>query len=289
MNRLWKVCVWAVAMGSGVYTAAQDSGDWQRRLVERPLYLRGFWQENSLEFDAQGKPLKAAHPGPLTLSGMDVTSVSVKGNTMVLHGNRVALVATAAGRLERQAPESSTEIAFSLAKNKVFKAKEEMKLTIHADAQGSFDAAVKAIFADGLKEFATSVPVYWSCYAQGYFETDAPDTEAAHTTSECLKKMGLDDEVFTSGEYHPPHLVTMPKLHFPPEVFELGLSGRCVARVLIGKDGAPRALQLVRPVGAGLDEELLQAESRAQYRPATIEGVAVTAAIDVPMEIVTTH
>jgi TonB family protein len=274
-------------MVAGVSAPAQSVGDWQSRLVEHPLYLRGFWQENTLEFDALGKPMKPAHPGPLTLSGMDVTSVSIKGKEMTIRGHRVALVATASGRLERQTPESSTGIAFSLRKNNVFKAKEEMKVTIHADTQGSFEGPVKAVFADGLKEFSTSVPEYWSCYAQGYLAQDVPDQEAARTTSACLKTMGMDDEVLTSGDFRPPQLGTMPQLHFPPEVFELGLSGRCVARVLIGKDGVPRALQVLRPVGAGLDEELLQAESRAQYRPATIDGVAVTAAIDVPIDVVT--
>ena len=159
MKRVWQAGWGALVMVAGVSAPAQSASDWQSRLVEHPLYLRGVWQENTLEFDALGKPMKAAHPGPLTLSGIEVTSVSVKGNAMVIHGSRVALVATADGRLERQTPESSTGIAFSLRKNNVFKAKEEMKLTLHADAQGSFEGAVKAIFADGLKEFSTSVPV----------------------------------------------------------------------------------------------------------------------------------
>jgi hypothetical protein len=280
---LWVGVLMLVA--GGVFARAQDDSGWRKKLLERPLYLRGFWTENTLEFDAAGQPLKVAHPGPLTLSGIDVRSVSVKGTKMVISGNRIGLVAVAGGRLERRLITSTTLILPSLLKDKEFKAAEEMKLTVHADASGNFDAPLKAIFADGLAEFSTSVPEYWRCYANGYFAKEMSDTDATETTDACLRERGMDTEVRGGGEFSQTRIVSPSPMHAPSQAYELGVHGECVARLLISKEGVPVLLQIVRPVGAGLDEEVLQALSRYRFKPATLDGSAVRSAFDFTMTI----
>jgi hypothetical protein len=276
--------VYATLLCAGFRATAQSPAEWQERLVSRPLYLRGYWQEDTLEFDPAGVPIKTAHPGPFTLSGVDVTSVSIGNNTMVLRGYRVALTGQPNGRLERRTPESTTLIVSNLL-NRNFKAKEEMKLTLHADAQGSFAAPVAAVFADGLLDFAKHVPTYWLCYAEGYMQREVSDDEAAGLTEGCLRRTGLGNRTMQDSDYTPASVEKIASLVWPHQVAELRLSGKSVIRVLVGEDGLPRALQVVKPVGAGMDESLMQAEAKASYRSATRDGKAVASAMDVELRL----
>ncbi len=51
---------------------------------------------------------------PLTLSGVDVTDIAINGKKLELRGDRVALVADANGRLQRQIPSDTTHIRLAL-------------------------------------------------------------------------------------------------------------------------------------------------------------------------------
>ena len=74
---------------------------------------------------------------------------------------------------------------------KKFVAAEEMSLTIHADGDGRFEKALQAIFANGLPELADSVPIYWKCYAQGYFVDDTTSGEPDRVVERCVAARSL--------------------------------------------------------------------------------------------------
>jgi hypothetical protein len=286
MKSVYIAVICGLLLSAGPMTArAQTAAEWQERLVRRPLYLRGYWQENTLEFDPTGQPIMAAHPGPLTLSGMDVTGVTINGNTMVLRGYRVALTGQPNGRLERRTPESTTLIVGNLL-NRHFKAKEEMKLTLHADTQGSFAAPVAAIFADGLMDFAKHVPTYWLCYAEGYMLRDVSEDNAAAITDGCLRRTGLSNRPAEDGDYTPAGIESIPSIAWPHQVAELGVTGQSVVRVLVGENGMPHIFQVVKPVGAGMDESIMQAEAKAHYHPGSRDGKPVPSAIDVLLNLI---
>jgi hypothetical protein len=163
---------------TGSMMGQSPSGKWSDRLVGKPMYLRGFWSADRLDFDGTGKLLSASPVGPVTLSGVDVTSVEMKGQSLIVHGNRVhgnrvALVAQGDGTLglERRVISSTTQIWPSLRrgdKNK-FHAAEELTITMQPGSSGDFEAAITGIFAEGLAQLANAVPIYWKCYAANYF------------------------------------------------------------------------------------------------------------------------
>jgi hypothetical protein len=253
---------------------AQDAKVWQERLVGQPMYLRGFWSGMALEFDADGKPMGGPGTQPMTLSGVDVTSVEWKRKVMVIHGNRVALAADDEGRLVRRVLSQTTLMVGTYQKE--FHSKEELRILVHADAQGSFEAAVKGIFVNGLPELATVVPPYWACYAQGFFVKQVATAEAQATVDACVKKTGFPTEVDAEG-YTPPKIVSQGPMQGNQRAAELGLSGDCEVRVTIGPHGVPVRFRIVHALGAGIDEEVLQSVSSSTFEPATRDGVAVPA------------
>jgi len=164
------ILIGAIAHGAMSQATAQSSEDELRgRLVEKQLYLRGFWMSDKLEFDGSGTLKSKSDVGPFTLCGIDVLRVEVAGKEIKIEGRRVGLVADSDGRLERKPIRSTTYIWPSLRRDPTYKADEVISIKIHADTSGDFDKALRAIFVDGLGELVSVVPPYWRCYAHGYF------------------------------------------------------------------------------------------------------------------------
>ena len=79
----------------------------------------------------------------------------------------------------------------------------------------------------------------------------------------------------------PPRIVT----HVNPEYSELArkarFQGTIVLKLLVDENGAPRAIQVVRPLGMGLDEKAVQAVRRWRFHPGMKDGKAIVTEADV--------
>jgi TonB family protein len=274
LSRVFLVATVAVSI---VSPAAGQSADaqWNARLVGKPLYLRGFWSADKLDFDGSGKLLSDPKVGPVTLSGVDVTSTAVEGNSLVIQGNRVALVVKEDGKqgLERRVIQPGDK--------KKSHASGDLQITVQADSTGSFDRAFATIFANGLAELSTSVPIYWKCYAASYFAAENVKDDAEKEVTQCVTT--ADAKVSTGVEpaYNvgpgivPPRMTVQAPLKYSAVARQLGISGTAVVHLRIGTDGVPVGIQVVRALGAGLDEQALDAASHYRFSPATREGVTV--------------
>jgi TonB family protein len=60
-------------------------------------------------------------------------------------------------------------------------------------------------------------------------------------------------------------------------------------RFTVTQQGIPVGFQVVRAVGAGMDEETLKAVSEFKFQPATMNGVPVTSDLDVSQVYHTLH
>ena len=238
---------------------------------------------DQLEFDSQGHLLGTSDVGPVTLSGMDVKAVHQNGQTLELTGTRVALVANQAGTvgLHRQTIESTTHIMFSLRRgnNRNYYAPEEMRIKVHADANGNFDASLSRIFANGLAELASSVPVYWECYARTYFTTKPIPADAEDRVAKCV--ITPDEGTIAEDGLSPgkmkvrPVMISSLQPTLPSVAAELQVQGTLLIHLRVRSDGTPVGLQIVQAVGGGIEESVLQAMSQDKFKPATTDGVPV--------------
>jgi TonB family protein len=281
---------------TGRFLAAQTRSDqFATTLMGQPLYLRGLWMGSNLEFDGAGKLLGTAHQWPFTLSGIAVTGVSIQDKELIIRANRVALVANSEGVLERRNLSSTTQIFPSLRRGDAnrFIANLEVKLVVHADEDGSFDRPLKAIFANGFQELASIVPQYWSCYAEGYFTSDTAATKAEKTVEECVKRRSLsgpEAEIHREqAGFADARIASTVKPKFTQLAASVGVDGVSHVRFTVTQQGIPVGFQVVRAVGAGMDEETLKAVSEFKFQPATMNGVPVTSDLDVSQVYHTLH
>jgi len=73
----------------------------------------------------------------------------------------------------------------------------------------------------------------------------------------------------------PPRVSNKEEPKYSEEARRAGLEGNVVLGLVVGSDGKPRNLRILRSLGLGLDERAIDAVSRWQFYPGTKDGQAV--------------
>jgi periplasmic protein TonB len=93
---------------------------------------------------------------------------------------------------------------------------------------------------------------------------------------------GLGGGVFrVGGGVSAPRAIYDPDPEYSEEARKAKYQGSVVLRVIIGSDGRPRNLQVVRSLGMGLDQKALDAVAKWRFAPATKDGRAVAVLVDI--------
>ncbi|HVG26925.1 MAG TPA: energy transducer TonB [Acidobacteriaceae bacterium] len=234
--------------------AQTTQAELEGRLLNRDVFLRGFWRDNKLEFDRSGKPVRAFREGSFTVAGVRVTSVEIRHDGLLITGQREGL---AFGH------DQMTQVPLG--------PEGGVKVRIHGRPGEDFGSALDAVFAPNLPSLAPSLPEFWQPYAQTHFEGSQPD--AAPPTVTPQHKAGMS----------PPVVLRQMDPKFSPEAKAKGYSGMCRVRLNVLPDGTPDHLQITVPAGLGLDEQAIESLLQYRFRPAQMDGhpVEVELIVDV--------
>src|SRR5271155_4606122 len=85
----------------------------------------------------------------------------------------------------------------------------------------------------------------------------------------------------------PPRLVRKVEPIYAAEGRKKKIEGTVVLKILVAADGRPRDIQVTKPLGAGLDQNAIDAVEKWLFRPGTTDGepVAVYATVEVPFHL----
>jgi TonB family protein len=85
----------------------------------------------------------------------------------------------------------------------------------------------------------------------------------------------------------PPRVLYQPDPDYSEEARRSGTSGMVLLSLIVGRDGAPRDIKIVMPLGGGLDENAINAVKTWKFDPATKNGkpVAVQLMIEVQFRL----
>ena len=79
----------------------------------------------------------------------------------------------------------------------------------------------------------------------------------------------------------PPKLIYGPDPDYSKDAQDAKHEGVCVLALIVGTDGYPRDIKVLRPLGVGLDEKAIEAVQRWRFQPARKNGVPVSVSINV--------
>ncbi|MBS1200387.1 MAG: hypothetical protein H6R27_1065 [Proteobacteria bacterium] len=98
--------------------------------------------------------------------------------------------------------------------------------------------------------------------------------------------VGFDDSPGPKGPvYTQLKLVQFRKPVYPPHCLRLGIEGRVVVRALVGEDGRPQDVSVMKSSGdATLDQAAIDAVQRWRFAPSLRNGTPVRAWVKVPVD-----
>jgi TonB family protein len=230
------------------------------KLIGKPLFLRGFWASDSLKFNADGQPATTQQKLPLTESGIDVRSVHVENGTLVIEGQRMALVFLPDEQIRRVAARTDQYTG-------------AIRLEIQGDTSGDYGKALETIFASDLADLTPSLPPYWQSYAAKHFTgANGPPTLRQDVSAPAAEEKAMH----VGGEVQPPTLLRTYNPKFTELATAQKFNGDVKLYLWFNSDGTVSHVSVAKPAGLGLDEAAVAAVKKYQFAPATRGGDAVT-------------
>lgn len=273
-----------VCLSAGPAVAQSTQTDISARVMSKPLYLRGFWTDDELQFDADGHPKRSYATGSFTVSGFDATKVSLSGNKLKIDGERFGLEFTPEGDTqEYPIPESAQYQSNEKAEKEV--PKEQIHIEIEGVKGGDFGKALDAIFAGDLAELAPSLPTCWQHFAGSHFGFHGDLGRVSPDATADLQVPGASESrpMHIGGSITPPKVLSSVQPDYTEAARHLKMSGKTQVYLWVGEDGRPSHLSIMRPVGLGLDEAAIAAVSKYKFEPATQNGKPVK--VDIYMDV----
>ncbi|HEX5282730.1 MAG TPA: energy transducer TonB [Bryocella sp.] len=256
----------AAALGADVQPNGQAIAE---RLIGKQLYLRGFWGNENLKFDAQGQIASSTETVPFTESGIDVRSVRVNGNSLEIEGQRMALEFLPNDEIRRVPAKTQQDPG-------------AISMEIAGNGSGNYDRALDAVFAKDLATLAPSLPQYWQAYAMQHFlpVNSAPKFQKESFVTESATPVTFSPEeksaMHVGGEVKPPTLVRTYNPTFTDLANAQKFTGNVKLYLWFDSDGKVSHVSVAQPAGLGLDEAAIAAVQQYQFQPATLNGNAVT-------------
>lgn len=242
------------------------------RLIGKHLFLRGFWANDSLSFDAGGRIETASQTVPFTESGIDVHSVRVDGNTLFIEGQRMALEFLPNDEIRRVPAKTQQEAG-------------AISLKIEGDGTGNFDKALDRVFARDLASLTPSLPEYWQAYAMQHFLPVVADKEEIESQRAIARPVSFETQSFApaekaavhvGGAVKPPTLIRTYNPTFTDLANAQQFTGNVKLYLWFDADGKVSHVSVAQPAGLGLDEAAIAAVEKYEFEPATKDGNAVT-------------
>jgi TonB family protein len=252
----------------------------------------------SLRFSADGKPIKGGSPGPWTIYGaIHVNKVQLKPDQVRLQGQRVFFGFTSSQ------PESHL---FTLIKDRRSPpCKPAVEVEINLDQPLSsidqFQAALSKVFALNKQDFLNSVPEFWHSYIAEHLDFDPVSGALLYTGGNLNHKSNLvanaktiaktasindenqpDQTVFKVGDgVKAPKVQWAPEPNFSEAARYEKYKGVVVLSIVVDKEGNVTDVNIVRPLGIGLDDEAANGVKSWRFNPAIRNGEPVRVLMNV--------
>lgn len=239
--------------------------------AHKGLFLRHPVRQNSQHYDSDGKLVSSGEEGSWTVFGpLEVTKVDLTSDKLRIIGNRL---------IYAYDPKFQ-EFAATRQKHPT-KVKIEIALGAPLNTLEEANAIISRVFAKNPAEIVASLPDFWRLYFQkgreilSASENGVSSLAGSNTDNSGPGEKGIAlARIGVNGIKRPEPIFT-PDPQFTEWARDMRIQGTCVLKVIVGIDGKVHHVQLLRPLGAGLDEQAISTVQTWKFKPATRDGQPV--------------
>lgn len=221
---------------------------------------------NQLKFDQQGERVGKIREGLWATDAMvQVESLKVRGRELQIAGKRVAnYFDPDKGSFQRRLTMSDVRIQVDLPDRSV-------------TAEQLMPVLTK-IFLTGSQTLADVAPDYWKACLEGQIinhichdKTTELFRNKADLAPRELPRFGLVYKVgfeVDGAKVSAPKALSMPDPKYPEIARQAKLQGTTVLWLIVDRDGVPKHISVVRPLGLGLDDAAVRTVEKWRFKPA---------------------
>jgi TonB family protein len=247
---------WVAAFGQSTQGSVADAEMTAASLmVGKALFLRGFYLNDELAYDASGKVRGEPKVGDWTLAAVNVLKVARRGTGEIeLDGVRAAA---------RYNPENHEFERHVLKDEKV-----QVVVSDPGDAT-RLEAVLAEIFSVGIDpEMQGAMPDYWRHYFNPAlaWPQDALDGQTIYP---------MDGPGELSKDVTAPKVDHRVEAKFDDPALRDKVQGSVELRLVVDASGVPQRVKIARPLGYGLDASAVEAVRKWRFVPGMKAGRAV--------------
>jgi TonB family protein len=259
--------------------------------ADKVLTLRHFYTGDHLRFSSDGKLRGDAPIGPWTLDGqIEIRDVRMKGRVLEINGRRIELLFDQKNdqkNLSNHSPKPldllTTLDNYSGKEREVLEkylqqreVNIEIEMPSRKASKEEIASAIHSVFLLPGEPMIEVVPDFWRAY---FADVEGKTYEPPLSLGTVYP---VEPHVISA-----PRTVNSPAPEYSDEARRAGLQGSAILWLVVDATGAPRDVQIQRPLGLGLDEKAVETIRTWTFEPGKKDGqpVAVKITIEVSFRL----
>ena len=231
------------------------------------FYIRGFYRDDQLVYDDHGNVQGQPQTGPWSLALVQIDKVEVRSDEFRLQGRRGAAIYDAKQKkFEYITPGSAGKI------------KMIVRAPIGALSDSALDALSERMFIAQLTQ--QDLPEAWRDFFMG-----RPRISKDFPPNVPVPNLQSDGQpvfrVSPKDGVNPPKPLATPDPSYEEVARQAKVQGTTVLNLIVNRQGLPEHIEVVKPLGMGLDDSAIETVSGWRFKPAMMSGQPVAVLISV--------
>jgi TonB family protein len=220
--------------------------------------LRHFYAADTLKFNIAGEPLNQERTIPWTLAGaVVIEKLTLERQKLQLQGHRRLVT------FDHQ----HKQLTFTKLNEKVWI---EVATTNGPDQDRQLHSAFAKVFAD-LDDLPSLLPDYWRDYMTRFLGRQRGGCETEPVEGGATSG-GSQPAALAPDGVAPGNLIKKAAPYYLPAARKAGIQGEVQLHAFITTAGTVRNICIVKALGAGLDDSVIDAVRQWQYKPYLLDG-----------------
>jgi TonB family protein len=254
------IALWVTTQWFGLSGIAQNLtpetvvADAARQLIGKAFKLRHLVAQSTVKYDEEGYLLGKQEPGDWTLhSHLQITDIKYKNQTIYIAGNRVILAFEKGNGSTVYVPSAK-----------------RIEIQIKTPGTGPFELEkeLRKAFLSSTEGFPENLPAHWDRFVR--CGRNPPEDCSSRPAGSVV-----------GDNVREPRLKDAPSPSYTDDARAMRLEGQVRLRALVDQTGRVFHIEIVEPLGLGLDERAVQAVRRWKFDPGTRDGEPVPVFVDV--------
>jgi TonB family protein len=253
-----------VSAASAADTAKDVEKTLNHLLGQKVVFLRHAYRGTHLRYNPSGELVEGGPSGIWGLNGViQVTRVKLRGTALEIEGNRTIMAYNlATNRAEADPTPEDIHVEVTL---------DPMHQSIEDVSQ-----VLSRVFMSEAERPRDDLPPYWKAFVEHKITPKEDNGRTSFVIPE-LESMRIPKNA--GPEWKRPRPLYTPDPSYPERARKQKVQGTSLLEIVIDSTGGVQQINIVRPVGSGLDEMAVDAVSGWRFDPATRDGQAVQVAM----------